>query len=475
MTTPTTTIIMNSTTTTITNSPVNSNNTVVTVKLMLFFLVLFLTEILNTILMLLFITRQKMAKTHYLFVNLTVSNCIACFLVMPYKIGLLLVPPERNHYIHCKYFEALSEVWWISQNLTILFMSYDRYKDIAKPFTHNTSTYKVLKITGIWCTTIATTSLFFTPWVNITYQPVHKSCRKDWGGSVYVSVYYTTITFWVPALVLFSSHIYMLRQCYIKKKLTVVAKQNSQKRSIYPDQYTANAARSFSFDIIRKNNGKDTYPQLSRSNSANFNRTTATPLKDVGSTWSRTSSRTSSIRENSTLRKWSYQTKSMSKSVHTTVLILGSYLLATLPKLIRICYQMTGHDVSEGLEVTIMTQFTLVFTFPYIFGPHSREINEQIRLMYHRMKCWHSGRIQPSPNIDEKDYTDNVVRLDSRRNSMTKPSDEIPVINLIRSKENCNGPTIQHIGNDNTVPIQLFMRNDMTPCQVDIRQLPPVQ
>lgn len=454
---------------------------------------------LNMSLVLLFLTRKKMATPYHLLYNLAVSNCIACLFLLPQLI-INLLTSERNivggRSWPCEWLETVADAWWIPQNLTIMFISYERYNFVANPFNQNISPSKVFyNIATIWCATLAVMALLFTPWVSASYYPAYKSCRKEWEHSLAYSIFYTSVTFCMPAVALFYSYIYMLRECYLKKKIiNVVSSQIIHAdRTIYPDQYAATIGRSLTLkDVISPGTAravKET-PIINRSNSVSYARTMIPPpSRDISSAWSGTSSRTGSSHDISNIRKRSLQTKSMRKSVHTTLLIFGSYLFATLPDLIRICFHMTGKAVSVNLEAATITRYTLIFSFPYIFGPHSKIIKHELRRMYHRARCWRSGRIKPSLNIDEKDYTDNVVRRDSRReslatsrkNSLSKHVDEIPlpkippVIHFNRTKEGTIVTTIQQQHqqqqkNDIIIPTILFVKNEIP----DRRTLPPV-
>lgn len=435
------TITPNHTTTTSINSIINGI-TVNPLELMFFFFLLAIGIALNISLLLLFLTRHKIASSYHLLANLVSSNCFGCFFLLPQFIFTLFKPDGdiiRSGKWSCEVLQAIEDAWWISQNFTVLLISYERYNYIARPFHQNESPTKVLcNIVGIWCATSALSSMVFTPWVQVTYHPSYKSCKKEWERSLPYSILYTIFTFFIPAFALFYSHIFMLRECYLKTKIINVVSGTiiQGDRTINPDQYAAKCGRNKGNGVVKEPLPNSNNNNSNNNNSLNYQRNLT---RDISSAWSRSSSRTGSLNDINAIRKKSIQTKSMRKSVNTTIMIFSTYLLATLPQIILIFFHMSGLKATKNLEHATIIRYSLIITFPYIFGPNTKIIKKELKQMYHRMRCWHSGKITPSLNIDEKDYTDNVVRRDSRRgsfaasrkNSIIKPMDDnlqIPVM-----------------------------------------------
>lgn len=383
-----------------------------TIRLMVFFFIFFTGLVGNSSLLLLFATKHKLAVAYHRLLNLAISNSIACFSILIFITGLLTSHNIFNVTKHCVGIEAVTELWWVSQNMSVTCISYSRYRCISKPYQcHENKSRIILNVSLIWGTTFIMAALLFTPSVITTYDENQKMCRRRWESNTPYTIIHVLVSFVLPAFALFFSHVYMLRECYLKQNSSASGMIFPTERTIHADQYGAAMKRSVSTDWSMFRMAKDGYNN---------------------STYSSTE-RSSEMSFREIKRKESLNSNSIRKSLKTIVFIFGSYLLACVPQLVVIICYTTGRTVSINLGQATLSRYSLIITFPYIFGLHSRTLRKELLKMCKRLQWWRSNRIVPSLNIDEKDYTNNVMRRDSRRsslasrkNSMNEPPPKIP-------------------------------------------------
>ena len=374
----------------------------------------------NTTLLLLSIYRRR----HYLLLNLAISNYIAVIILTLQIITLTSSQPQSingAHYMRCDVLLSVTELWWITQNYTLVAISYERYRNVVARQHRGSYDSTCLYITCIWLFAIVVVLiLVFSSWITMEYDKNVLRCRKTWEKDD-VMLIYSFFSFWIPGFFLTYFRVYMFYESYKKR--------HSKSR---PYSQAANLQRSWSLSSLASLRDLRTaihgqIRRLSRSESLpaslDWEQNASSSLSSSGRTSRRDGSDYSSVYRK---RKRSLSSTGL-KPLITTLLILVPYLLASAPET-ALTYIYSAEKTNQQIDWMNNFKYLLVAYFPVILCSTDKEVKKGLRKLYRRLQCWRSGRISPVDNIDYNDYRENIMRRDSRRSSMMSRMNSASVI-----------------------------------------------
>eukprot|EP00111_Clytia_hemisphaerica_P001966 TCONS_00005535-protein len=362
--------------------------------------------VVNTGVILLFVLRRR----NFLLANLAVSNYIGIIVITLHIINTLSPPQPSDGEHYCKILLSITEFWWISQNFTLLAISYERYKQIADPMPCIQDTIcrkRYNYVIFIWVVSIAAVLILLkTTWITLKFDTDILRCRKNWELHPVYMMLYSFGSFWMPGFPLMYFHGYMCYKGYKVKQFelrpystTTMTRSRSLNSLVSLREYLSAAVQM----PIRR---------LSRSESL------PSGLEDP-------SGRSDSIYSSGSLsiRKKSI-TQTALKPIFSTLLILLPYLLAAGPEVVLIYIYSKNFHLSQELDLLVKAKYFIVAYFPFILCWTDKKIRKDIRRLTNKLSCCRSTRI--NPNIEPEDYRENIIRRDSRRNSMVSRQNSYP-------------------------------------------------
>jgi len=402
----------------------NTNNEIIFKDLQLAFLLNLQIAgfIMSTMLLLLSATRRR----YYLLLNLAISNYIAVILLTLQIISLVSPQPQSNNGVHnmpCEVLLSITEMWWMTQNYTLVAISYERYKNVTARQHKGSCDSVCSRILFIWVVgVVAVLVLLLTPWITIRYDPDVLRCRKIWEKYQGYMLIYSMASFWIPGFFLTYFKVYMFFVSYKKR--------HSESR---PYSQAVNLKRSWSSsslaslrDLRIAMHGK--LRRLSRSESLpaslDWERNASSYSPSSGQTSRQDGSDYSSMYQK---RKRSLSNTTL-KPLMSTLLILIPYLMASAPETTLIYIYSADIKSNQMLDLMHKFKYLVVVYFPVILCSTDKEVKKGLRKLYRRLRCWRSGRISPTDNIDYSDYRENIMRRDSRRSSMMSRTNSVGMI-----------------------------------------------
>ena len=360
-----------------------------------FMMILIITGLsVNTMLIVLAVLRRR----YILLSNMAVSNYIAITVLSLRVVNLMLKEPNDGvqHPEPNVLLLALTELWWTTQNYTLVVISYQRYKLIREPFhasRYITKCYKSVAIAGMWAVSvILVLVLEGGKLISYRYDPNILRYRKDWEDHPWYTIFYFFICFLLPGLMLNYFQGYM----YYKGR-------KSKRREHRPFR---ERTTSFSSSMRRHSHQSE-----STHNGRRLGSLSTYPSSDLSGILS------------TRKRKLS---DSKLKPLFSTLLIVIPYILAVVPEVI-LMFMYSNETSVIPQEVDIImgnTKYLIIAYFPIILCVTDSEVRYNIRRVINKLKCCRSGRIG-NINIDSRDYPENVSRRDSRRNSVVSQQSNI--------------------------------------------------
>ena len=144
------------------------------------------------------------SPSNLLLASLTCSNCILCVLIFPIRLanitGLIRTIDGRV----CDIFGFFLQLWWSSNSLTFMFISYDRYQFISKAILYKSvvTTAKVYLCIGVtWVVSVIFSLLPVFGWSCYTFIENEHNCGVDWGKSHSFNIATQSVSFFLPCLV----------------------------------------------------------------------------------------------------------------------------------------------------------------------------------------------------------------------------------------------------------------------------------
>lgn len=354
-----------------------------------FMMILIITGLsMNTLLILFAILQRK----YVLLSNMAVSNYIA-IAVLSLRVVSLMLTKEPNSEVQYPYYRSdqqsrlllvLTELWWTTQNYTLVTISYQRYKLIREPFFYITKCYKSLAIAGMWIVSIILVLVLEGgKLISYKYDQNILRYRKDWEGHSWYTIFYFFNCFFLPGLMLNYFQGYMF---YKGRKL--------KRREHRPFR-----ERTTSFSSSMRRHSQNTESTHNGRRLGSMSTQPSTDLSGILFTRKRKLS-------NSRL-----------KPLFSTLLIVIPYMLAVVPEVVLMFMYSEESQTSQRVDVLMgNTKYLIIAYFPIIMCATDSEVRDNIRkVINNKLKCCRSKRIR---TIDWRDYPENVSRRDSRRNSI---------------------------------------------------------
>ena len=372
-----------------------SNRTVMYKEIQIAFLMSIITTGLsvNTMLIVLGVLRRR-----YMFLsNMAISNYIAITMLSLKVVNLVLGVQQENDGVQQPndgvqqpnvLLLALTELWWTTQNYTLVVISYQRYKLIREPFhasRYITKCYKSLAIAGMWAVSVILVLILEGGrLISYKYDPKIRRYRKNWEDNPLYTIFYFFICFLLPGLMLNYFQGYM----FYKGR-----KSKRREHRAFRERTT-----SFSSSMRRHSHqSESTYYNGSRR-LGSLSTHPSTDLSGILST-----------------RKGKLSHSKL-KPLFSTLLIVVPYIIAVVPEVVLMFMYYQTTQLSQDVDIWMgNTKYLIIPYFPIILCVTDSEVRYNIRKVVNKLKCCRSARVG---NIDSRDYPENVSRRDSRRNSI---------------------------------------------------------
>ena len=315
-----------------------------------------------------------------LLTNLSISNVLGCLLVLT---GMIRNIASNNTYdgAYCDITALSSQLWWLSNIFTLMFLSLDHYIYIINPFAYyrvvtKTKIYIFITFTWVLSATISLIPIFAEP--RYIFRIEQHTCGIDWTKSKTFNIIFTIIVFCVPCLIMIYCYVRIVKDA---RKTFQVGPKNSPPMSIKE-------------------------------------KTKPTTIERKSSILSRLS-----FKPNHQDRRLS-----LYGTVRTSFIIFGTFVLAWTPQFtLIILHALKYNAIDMNIQKTVHTiKYIPIFIYPFIFG--FRNLRKQFQNVIQYLQHFHNVKvIHPATNIDETDYPVNVSRRNSqsemsetsRRNSLT--------------------------------------------------------
>lgn len=167
-----------------------------------------------SLLILFFRKRHSLSHSNVLLSSLATSNSIACLLVLPMVLHNIASSPLAMIGMVCDTFSFLQQLWWISSNYNIFFISYDKWKSVADSYTYSgkmTQRKAVIFISIIWALSIIFAIIIPVSGWTYAYEKDHYFYSLNWNKSILRNIIYVSITFWIPGIVVFTFHMNIIQ------------------------------------------------------------------------------------------------------------------------------------------------------------------------------------------------------------------------------------------------------------------------
>ena len=404
-------------------SPARSDNAVVVYKelQLAFMLVLIITGLfVNTMLIALAVYRKR----YLVLTNMAVSNYIAIIVLSLRVVNLTQQNGEQQP---CILLLAITELWWTTQNYTLLVISYQRYKPISNPFRAIVTCYERRRyvIAAVWLVaTLLILILVMTDWVTYKYDAHILRCRKNWEAHPWYTLLYSFVSFIFPGSMLIYFQGYMFYKGYRIKKM--------ETRSFS----TTKIGRSWSFSSVVSLRGLHRLSHQSESLPSG---------RRLGSFSTQTSS---DFNGNLSIRKRKIADSTL-KPLFSTLLIVVPYVLTAGPEIVLMFLYYGHSQPSQEVDVLMRnTKYLIITCFPIIFCANDTKVRKDIRTLTNRLVCCRSKRIKPHLNIDSRDYKENIERRDGRRSSTISQQINNNYNNTTNNNNSNNNININDISTD---------------------------
>ena len=372
----------------------------------------------NTLLVLL----ATMRRRYLLLANVAVSNYIAIITLSLRVVNLWSNNKVDGEDRQCVLIVVVTELWWCSQNYTLLAISYERYRPIANPFQSSLVAWRRMAypkrrcyyVGAIWIITICLVLTFLAKdIVTFEYDSNILRCRKNWEDHRGYTLIYSLVSFLFPGIMFLYFNGFMFYKGY-------------KTRQMDPRLFaTGSVARSWSFSSLASLRGFITgsqppVPSFSQSGDSlpswksGGKRASG---RRLGSFSTQTSILSSTGNQALSSRKRNTTDRTF-KPLLSTLLMVVPYLLATIPEVVLMYLRSEKQNPSQEVDVIMgSAKFLVVAYFPVVLCATDTKVRRDIRVLVNRT-CFRTGRISPHVNIDSRDYPENIERRDSRRSSV---------------------------------------------------------
>nr|XP_012561890.1 rhodopsin [Hydra vulgaris] len=305
------------------------------------------------------------SPSNMLLASLTSSNCILCVLVLPVRLANITGSIKTMDGRGCDIFGFFSQLWWNSNSLTFMFISYDRYQFISKAILYKSlaTSAKVYLFIGVtWLISVIFSLLPVFGWSCYKFIEDEQFCGVEWGKSRSFDITTQSISFIMPCLV----------SCYCYGQIIYNAQQSKQREMTWPSVQ----------NII-------SIPQQ---------------RKLPETVWPSVQS---------------IQNKKLiaCKPIKTSIIIIIMFLIIYLPYIIvRQFHELINNKIA--VKITANLLFFSVVVFPYLFVYRNRLLRKEMQKLFKRVLNRDVRQIHPSVDINENDYLENVSRRNSRSESI---------------------------------------------------------
>ncbi|KAM4693356.1 alpha-2A adrenergic receptor-like [Discoglossus pictus] len=175
-------------------------------------------------------------------INLAISDCLVGLGVMPFVALSLLYEDWSKVNELCIFVGYMSSVYCTASVLSVAAVSLDRYWAIVDCLRYDTpwTTQRTLCIiTWIWVQAAITCCPPLLGWSRLAYIPSQYTCNIDWAMSASYTVFFSTISFFIPTMVLF--------YCYIR--IVIIARKHAKKIQILENQLQRSSPRKKITDL----------------------------------------------------------------------------------------------------------------------------------------------------------------------------------------------------------------------------------
>ncbi|KAM8952623.1 putative G-protein coupled receptor No18 [Pelodytes ibericus] len=181
-------------------------------------------------------TKGFHSMTSLFIINLAISDCLVGLGVMPFVALSLLYEDWTKINELCLFVGYVSSVYCTASILSVVAVSLDRYWAIVDCLKYDTpwTTQRTLCIiTWIWVQAALTCCPPLLGWSQLVYVPSKYTCTIDWANSTSYTVFFSTISFFIPATIF----IY----CYVR--IVIIALMHAKKIRILENQLQRNSPR----------------------------------------------------------------------------------------------------------------------------------------------------------------------------------------------------------------------------------------
>ncbi|CAH2251212.1 5-hydroxytryptamine receptor 1D-like, partial [Pelobates cultripes] len=187
-------------------------------------------------------TKGYHSMTSLFIINLAISDCLVGLGVMPFVALSLLYEDWSKINELCLFVGYVSSVYCTASILSVVAVSLDRYWAIVDCMKYETpwSTQRSLCIiTWIWVQAAITCCPPLLGWSKLVYVPSKYTCTIDWATSTSYTMFFSTISFFIPTTIF----IY----CFIR--IVIIAIVHAKQIRILQNQLQRNSPRKKTSEV----------------------------------------------------------------------------------------------------------------------------------------------------------------------------------------------------------------------------------
>ena len=120
------------------------------------------------------------------------------------------------------------------------------------------------------------------------------------------------------------------------------------------------------------------------------------------------------IRRRPNLYEHSTRRNSLYKTIKKSLIVIVTFLIAWFPHVMFIY-----GPYNSKIKIISIFMYVPVLVYPYLFGFRNEKIKKELNKLFYEILYWRDVRqIHPAQHIDERDYSENVSRRNSRSESL---------------------------------------------------------